>query len=157
MIAEQTLLARSLQRAAQTVTLAATAIPSGEGKTLSEVRLAALAVAHTGAELRATTDELGNDFKAAQLAYDSRRYEREARSNQAVAGLYELNVRKASLTSDRHRDRSMKFFFAMLAAQAGVTIATLSLAVRFRSVLWTLATVAGVAALAFAAYVYLNM
>jgi len=156
-IAEQALMARALQRASQNVSLAVAAIPSGEGKALGDVRLAASAVARTGAELRAATDELGNDFKAAQLGYDSRRYEREARSNQAVAGLYELNVRKASLTSDRHRDRSMKFFFAMLAAQAGVTIATFSLAVRFRSVLWTMATVAGLAALAFAAYVYLKM
>jgi hypothetical protein len=45
----------------------------------------------------------------------------------------------------------------MLAAQAGVTIATFSLAVRFRSALWALATVAGVTALAIGAYVYLRM
>ncbi len=154
-IAEQALMARALERAAKEVSLAAVAIPAGENKALADVRLAAAAVARSGADLRATTDELGNDFKAAQLGYDSRRYEREARSNQAVAGLYELNVRKASLASDRHRDRSTKFFLAMLAAQAGVTIATFSLAVRLRSVLWSMATVAGLAALGFAAYVYL--
>jgi hypothetical protein len=43
----------------------------------------------------------------------------------------------------------------MLAAQAGVTVATLALALRRRSVLWSLAATAGLAAVAFAGYVYL--
>jgi hypothetical protein len=43
----------------------------------------------------------------------------------------------------------------MLGAQAGVTIATFSLAVRRGSWLWGLAASAGLAAVTFAAYVYL--
>jgi hypothetical protein len=74
-----------------------------------------------------------------------------------VAGLYELDVRKASLNSERHRNRSMFFFFAMLAAQGGVTIATFAIAMRRRSVPWALATLAGLAALAVGVYVYLLM
>jgi hypothetical protein len=157
LLAEESMQARAVQRAAQDVSAAAAAVPAGDARALNDVRLAAAAVARTGAALRAASDELGNDFKAAQLAYDARRYDREASSNRAVAGLYELDVRKASLLSDRHRERSKHFFNAMLAAQAGVTIATFALAVRFRSALWGLATVAGVVALALAAYVYLRM
>ena len=45
----------------------------------------------------------------------------------------------------------------MLAAQAGVTIATLSLAVKHKSLLWGLASLAGVGAIAFSIYVHLYM
>jgi hypothetical protein len=45
----------------------------------------------------------------------------------------------------------------MLAAQAGVTIASLSLAVRQRNVLWALAGLAGIAAVTFSGWVYLYM
>jgi hypothetical protein len=154
-IAEQAGLARSLLRASQEVGTAAAALP--DEARLGAVRQSAAAVGRTAQALKTAADELASDFKAAQLGYDARRYDREARYNQAVAGLYELDVRKASLQSERHRQRSMQFFYAMLAAQAGVTIATLSLAVRYRSVLWAVASVAGVAALAIAAYVYLIM
>ncbi len=156
LIADQTDAARGLYRASQEVSLAAATLAPGESKQ-NEVRQAAAAVALTGSMLKSASDELGNDFKAAQLAYDSRRYQREARDNQAVAGLYELDVRKASLESDRHRVRSTNFFYAMLAAQGGVTIATFSIAMRRRSLLWALATLAGLAALALGAYVYLKM
>jgi len=44
----------------------------------------------------------------------------------------------------------------MLAAQAGVTIATFSLAVRYRSVLWGLAALAGLGALGIGAFVLLT-
>ena len=88
---------------------------------------------------------------------DYHRYDREARNNQATAGLYELDVRKASLESDRHRDRSTNFFYAMLAAQGGVTIATFAIALRRRSFLWGVATAAGLAAVTFASYVFLKM
>jgi len=43
----------------------------------------------------------------------------------------------------------------MLAAQAGVTIASFSLAVKFKSLLWSLASLAGLSAILFALYVYL--
>ena len=59
------------------------------------------------------------------------------------------------LVAERHRDRSKNFFYGMLAAQAGVTIATFSLAVKHKSILWGLASLAGVGAILFALYVHL--
>jgi hypothetical protein len=156
LVADQAAAARALYRASQDVSLAAAALPPADPK-LNDVRQAAAAVARAGAALKSAADDVGNDFKAAQLVYDGRRYEREARYNQAVAGLYELDVRKASLESERHRVRSQVFFAAMLAAQAGVTISTFAIALRRRSLVWALAALAGMAALALGAYVYLRM
>ena len=79
----------------------------------------------------------------------------EARLNQAIANLYELQVRKSNTSAERHHRRSEKFFYGMLAAQMAVIIATFSIAARKRTFLWTIAAVAGVAAIAFAIYVYL--
>lgn len=92
---------------------------------------------------------------AARLRYTVNRYEAEARLNQAVASYYELQVRKNNVSAERHHARSQKFFYGMLAAQAGVIISTFSLAARKRSMLWSLAAVAGLAAVVFAVYVYL--
>ena len=55
----------------------------------------------------------------------------------------------------RHHARSAKFFYGMLAAQAAVIISTFSLAAKKRSMLWSVAAAAGLAAIAFAVYVYL--
>ncbi|MGN6553848.1 MAG: DUF4337 family protein [Verrucomicrobiota bacterium] len=98
---------------------------------------------------------LKRDFTGARLAYTALRYETEARLNQAVASIYELKVRKSNISAERHHKRSQKFFFGMLAAQAGVIIATFALAARARSLLWSLAAAAGLAAILFAIYVYL--
>ena len=95
------------------------------------------------------------DFIAARLGYNARRYDVEARLNQAVASLYELQVRKANMSSARHHRRSQKFFFGMLAAQLGVIVSTLAIAAQKRNLLWTLAAIAGGASVAFAVYVYL--
>jgi hypothetical protein len=103
----------------------------------------------------AATTRRSADFAAARLRYNARRYDHEARYNQTSAWLHEIQVNKSGLLSERHRYRSSLFFIGMLAAQGGVTIATLSLALRRRSILWTLATVAGLAAIALAGYVYL--
>ena len=92
---------------------------------------------------------------AARLRYTINRYDAEARLNQAVASYYELQVRKNNVSAERHHARSQKFFYGMLAAQAGVIISTFSLAARKRSMLWSLAAVAGLAAVVFAVYVYL--
>jgi hypothetical protein len=62
----------------------------------------------------------------------------------ARAALYELQVRKSALNSDLHLKRSECFFYCMLA-------------VRQKSILWGLATGAGVTALALGGYVYLGM
>ena len=91
----------------------------------------------------------------ARLRYAANRYDAEARLNQAVASYFELQVRKNNVSAERHHARSQKFFYGMLAAQAGVIISTFSLAARKRSMLWAIAAVAGLAAVAFAVYVYL--
>jgi hypothetical protein len=95
------------------------------------------------------------DFVAARLGYNARRYDLEARLNQAVAVLYELQVRKANLSAERNHRRSQRFFYGMLAAQTGVIVSTLAIAARKRNLLWTLAAIFGATAVAFAVYVYL--
>lgn len=107
-----------------------------------------LASSGSGAEIR-------RDFVAARLEANARRYDIEASLNQAVAGYYELQVRKENLSAERHHRRSQKFFYGMLGAQMGVIISTLAMAARNRSLLWSLAAAAGSAAIVFALYVYL--
>ena len=98
---------------------------------------------------------LTRDFTAARLRYAALRYELEARLNQAIAGIYELQVRKSNISAERHHNRSQRFFFGMLAAQLGVIVSTLAMAARQRNLLWALAAAAGLLAVAFAIYVYL--
>ncbi len=102
-----------------------------------------------------TGPSLRRDFTAARLRYAALRYEVEARLNQAIANLYELQVRKSNISAERHHTRSQRFFFGMLGAQFGVIISTFALAARNRSLLWSLAAAAGLVAVLFAAYVYL--
>jgi hypothetical protein len=89
--------------------------------------------------------------------FTSRRYDREAKFNQQIGELYEIQVREAGFESERHRIRSKYFFYAMLCAQAGVTIASLALAKSRQSAFWFIAGLAGFIAVAFGAYVYLVM
>ena len=105
----------------------------------------------------ATGKPLCRDFSAARLRYNASRYEIEARLNQVIANLYELQVRKSNLSAARHHVRSQWFFFGMLGAQAGVIISTFAMAARKRNLLWSLAAGAGIIAIAFAIYVYLYM
>jgi hypothetical protein len=98
---------------------------------------------------------LTRDFTAARLRYAALRYEVEARLNQAIANLYELQVRKSNISAERHHNRSQRFFFGMLAAQLGVIVSTLAMAARQRNLLWSIAAAAGLLAIAFAVYVYL--
>ena len=93
-------------------------------------------------------------FSAARLHYTSARYETEAKLNSAIGGIYELQVRKGNLSAEHHHKRSQKFFYGMLAAQMAVIISTFSIAARQKSLLWSLAAAAGMAAVSFAAYVY---
>lgn len=99
--------------------------------------------------------EMRRDFTAARLGYNAQRYDVEARHNQSIALLYELQVRKNNLTAERHHKRSGRFFFGMLAAQTAVIFSSFAMAARKRSILWSIAAVAGMAAIAFAVYVYL--
>ncbi len=99
--------------------------------------------------------ELVRDVTAARLRYTAARYEIEARLNQAIANLYELQVRMSNMAAERHQRRSEWFFLGMLAAQAAVITATFALAARQRSILWGLAAGVGLVAIVFAVYVYL--
>ena len=103
----------------------------------------------------AAVTSLNRDFTAARLRLNGLRYDTEARLNQAVASIYELQVRKSNVSAERHHDRSQRFFYGMLAAQMGVIIATFAMAAKQRNLLWSLAAGAGVVAIAFAVYVYL--
>ncbi|SPE51800.1 conserved membrane hypothetical protein [Verrucomicrobia bacterium] len=114
----------------------------------------ASAGATTGAN-RSPGFSLSRDFTAARLHYTALRYEVEARLNQAIANLYELQVRKSNHSAERHHTRSQRFFYGMLGAQLGVIISTFAIAARKRNFLWSLAAVAGLLAIAFAIYVYL--
>ena len=97
------------------------------------------------------------DLAAAKMRFSGARYDAEAALNQNIGYLLELQVRKANLSAERHHSRSQKFFFGMLAAQAGVIVSTFAMAARKRNLLWTLAATAGIAAVAFAIYVYLRV
>ena len=97
------------------------------------------------------------DLTAARMRFSAMRYDAEAKLNQNIANLLELQVRKANISAERHHKRSGKFFFGMLAAQAAVIVSTLAMAARQRNLLWTLAAVAGIAAIVFAIYVYLRV
>jgi hypothetical protein len=103
----------------------------------------------------ASGTSLTRDFTAARLRYAALRYEIEARLNQAIANLYELQVRKSNISAERHHNRSQRFFFGMLAAQLGVIVSTLAMAAKQRNLLWSIAAAAGLLAIAFAIYVYL--
>ncbi len=98
---------------------------------------------------------LNRDFEAAALRYAAMRYESEARLNQAIGYLYEIQVRKSNFTAERHHKRSQNFFYGMLGAQLGVIVSTFAIAARQRNVLWVIAAAAGLVAVAFAVYVYL--
>jgi hypothetical protein len=97
------------------------------------------------------------DLTAARMRYSAARYDTEAKLNQSIANLYELQVRKINVSAERHHRRSGKFFFGMLAAQAAVIIATFAIAAQKRNFLWLLAAAAGLAAVTFAIYVYLRV
>ncbi|HVU26099.1 MAG TPA: DUF4337 family protein [Opitutus sp.] len=100
---------------------------------------------------------LARDFARLRLRYSAMRYDAEARLNQQIAAIHELQVNQSNLSSERHRRRSQHFFLGMLGAQAAVIISTLAMAARQRNLLWGLAALAGVGAALFAAYVYLYL
>jgi hypothetical protein len=97
------------------------------------------------------------DLTAAKMRLTATRYDAEARLNQTIANLLELQVRQGNISAERHHRRSSKFFFGMLGAQAAVIVSTLAMAARQRNLLWTLSACAGVLALVFAIYVYLKV
>jgi len=104
-----------------------------------------------------TDPESIRSLTAARLRFVANRYDTEARLNQDIAGIYELQVRKDNFSAERHHRRSGQFFYGMLAAQMGVIVSTLAIAARKRNLLWSLAAAAGLIAVAFAIYVYLRV
>ena len=116
-----------------------------------------LAVAATDRDAPGEVRQLAGDFKAAIYRFDIARYDRDAKLNQQTAYLYEVAVQRASWFSERSRTRSRYFFYGMLGAQAAVTIATMSLAVREKSWLWMIAASIGVVALCYAAFIYVTV
>ncbi|MCY2924597.1 MAG: DUF4337 family protein [Planctomycetota bacterium] len=100
-------------------------------------------------------DSLYRGFVGARLRYAAARYDTEARLNQALASLFEVQVRLGNLAAERHHARSEQFFYGMLGAQLAVIIATFAVAARKRNLLWSIGAAAGVFAIAFGAYVYL--
>jgi hypothetical protein len=156
LIEEQVLRVRPVQRAVREVSVALADLPArGEGP--GDVQAAGHALLRTAAGVKSAAEDLNGDFKAAKHDYNARRYRREAEFNKEVAGLLDIEVRRYSLEADRLRERSKHFFYGMLGAQAAVTIASLSLAVRKRSLFWALAAAAGLGALLFGGYVYMFM
>jgi len=111
----------------------------------------------TAVQAATSAPSLNRDFTAARLRYAAQRYEVEARLNQVIANLYELQVRKSNISAERHHARSQRFFFGMLGAQLAVIISTFAIAARQRNLLWGLAAAAGLLAIAFAIYVYLRV
>lgn len=97
----------------------------------------------------------GSEVTLARTRYSAMRYEAEARLNQSLAQLFELQVRKSNLSAERHHVRSQRFFYGMLGAQLGVIISTFAMAARNRNTLWAMAAASGLVALLFALYVYL--
>jgi Domain of unknown function (DUF4337) len=98
---------------------------------------------------------LRRDFVSARMNYHALRYDAEARVNQFIAELFELQVRSSNLAAERHHRRSSRFFYGMLAAQLGVIVSTLAMAAQRRNLLWSIAAAAGTVALAFTVYVLL--
>lgn len=96
-------------------------------------------------------------LRRAERAATAKRYAVEAALNRVTAEYFEVLVRRYGFESERHRRRSGNFFYAMLGAQLGVTVASLALARAERSYLWATAGFAGAAALAFAAFVYFTV
>jgi hypothetical protein len=121
------------------------------------LRQAGEALASACLATHAEAMQVFRDFTAARLRYASQRYDAEAILNQSIANLYELQVRKNNISAERHRTRSQRFFYGMLAAQTAVIIATLAMAARQRNLLWSLAAAAGLAAVSFAVYVLLSV
>lgn len=107
--------------------------------------------------VRATSARLVADYKAARYTFDARRYEDDARSNQEEAYIYDVRVLQASAMSDRHLKRSFGFMIAMLIAQVGVTIGSVAIALKWKVPMWLVATFAGISAIIFGVYVYLEL
>jgi hypothetical protein len=108
-------------------------------------------------KLAATGDKDGAVARqTAGLELEERRYRAEASLNQGIGYLYEARVKVSSAESDKHQRKSQNYFYAMLSAQIGATLAALAMARKQKSVLWAVAGCTGIIALAIGAVVYLS-
>ncbi len=131
--------------------------PDPPGTEDESVRKRVDSLMQADAAVQQAADELKSFWSAALDEYTAWRYSREARDNRRLAEMLEVQVHKSSYQADRHHHRSQNFFFGMLAAQAGVVISSMAVAARRKSSLWLLASVAGIVALGFSAWVYLSV
>jgi hypothetical protein len=132
--------------------------PEADGKPdLAEAHTAAAALVAHSERLLTAAREQSLAYRTALIDYDARRYRREAEYNQGIGYLRDVQSKLAEMHSDDYLQASYMLFYCMLAAQAGVTIATFSLAVRQKSFLWALATAAGAGALVAAGSVLVGM
>lgn len=93
-------------------------------------------------------------YYAARYAFDAKRYESDARSNQEAAYLYDVQVLQSSAQSDKHLRRSLGFMIAMLIAQVGVTVGSLALMLKFRLPVWSVAVLSGLCAIGLGTYIF---
>ena len=107
--------------------------------------------------VRVLSARLLTDYKAARFAFDARRYEDDARSNQDAAYIYDVQVFQSSAKSDKHLKRSFLFMIAMLVAQVGVTIASLAMMLKYRLPIWAIAAFSGIMAVGIGVAVFLEL
>jgi hypothetical protein len=131
--------------------------PAGAAENGAETRMSLDNLTRIADTLKEETERLGTGFKTGFNDYTARRYNKDAQYNMVSARVVEMEVRKSSHESDRHRTRSKFFFYAMLTAQAGVTVASFAIAYKRRSLMFGLASVAGALAISFGSYVFLTM
>lgn len=124
-------------------------------ETEKRAREATTTAAKSNGDAKAIAD--ANLTQAARFDADFSRYRAESTMNYWVGFFYEVRVKKSASESDRHRTRSENFFYAMLAAQVGATLASLGMARKQKSALWLVAGLSGLVAVGFGAWVYLTM
>jgi hypothetical protein len=157
LVSDQVRLTRRFYQSVRDLKLTLAGLSVAESQVPAEVRSGVERLDRQAGTLKSIMDEWNLAFKAAWNRYNGRRYDGAARYNQEAAFLYEIQVHQNSAHSDRHLTRSRNFFYGLLGVQLAVTIATLALAVRQKSLLWGLASVAGVSAVIYSVYVYLDL
>ncbi len=157
LVGKQLELARSFHRAVLNLNRTLATSQAESSKEMTDVRSSLTALTNLDRVTKDSTEQLYRDARSASLDYDARRYNEEGKYNLEAAMLYELQVRWSNFKSDRHLNRKTFLFYAMLAAQAGVTVATLALALRRKSLVWGLAALAGAAAVIFGGYISVMM
>ena len=138
---------RPVGRAALRVSDTIESLPRSAEKTTAGARADIAGLAASAERLDQSTRNLCESLSTARADFDACRLDREARFNQEIAGLYEVDVSREAFLADECMVRKDIYMYGMLAAQAGVMIATFSLAVRMRGLLWSLAALAGLAAI----------